>query len=84
MSAEALGVSMYCVTVHVKKRRWERLGLNLTGEQYPRIVSSTDERFQPSDLIFMINGRETNQGSHKVARTLKWKRYMTIVLLRRS
>lgn len=77
-----MGVSLQCVTVHLCKRRWQKVGLGLTGEQYPRIVTSTDDRFQPSDLIYMINGREMNQGCHKTARILKWKRYMTVVLLR--
>jgi hypothetical protein len=74
-----------CVTVHVRKRRWQRLGLLLQdGDgQWPRIVGTRfgEARFLVGDAIYMINGRET-RGAVSTARRLVWKRFLSITLLR--
>ena len=81
--AEARAVE--CVTVHVRKRRWQRLGLLLEdGDgQWPRIVGTREgeTRFLVGDVIYMVNGRET-RGTFATARRIVWKRFLSITLLR--
>lgn len=79
------GQSVECITVYVQKRRWQRLGITLerTHSQWPRVHSSTDTRFQIGDVVYMINGREA-AGLVHTAKTIVWKRRMTITVLRNS
>jgi hypothetical protein len=79
-----VGAAVECVTVHVRKRRWQRLGLELEGrgpDDWPKVHSSTDARFRVGDVVYMINGRET-RGPKRTARRIVWKRRMSITLLR--
>lgn len=80
----AAAAAVECVTVHVQKRRWQRLGLQLagSGDEWPRVFSTSDSRFQVGDVVYMINGRES-RGTERTARRIVWKRRMSITLLRR-
>ena len=81
-----VGAAVECVTVHVRKRRWQRLGLELEGrglDDWPKVHSSTDARFRVGDVVYMINGREA-RGHERTARRIVWKRRMSITLLRFS
>lgn len=82
-----VGAPVELVTVHVHKRRWRRLGLELTvvdgdDERWPRVHTSRDARFLPQrDRIFMINGKEA-RGCRATAWRIYRKARMSITVIR--
>lgn len=77
----AHGTPVEIITIHVQKRRFEYLGIRLTGNHWPRVVQTSDSRFHIDDMLWMINGKEANgvQCAQRIVR----KSHLTISLLRK-
>jgi hypothetical protein len=77
----AHGTPVEIITIHVQKRRKEYIGIGLSGDQWPRVVRTSDSRFHVDDMLWMINGKEANgvQCAQRIVR----KRHLTISLLRK-